>query len=79
MSVKVPILDCCCSFETFTSSHTQKKEIYKKAMLSLNRNEFSEIVLNVAVVDKGANTIRFKLSIISDKVSIKPVNHFDFL
>ena len=58
MSVKIPILDCCCTFETFTTSQTQKKETYKKAVISLNRNEFSELVLNIGVSEKGANKSR---------------------
>jgi len=35
-----------------------KKESYKKAVISLNRNEFSEVVLTVAVIDKGVNKSR---------------------
>ena len=56
MSVRVPVLDCCCMIESCSGDGPQqavKKESYKKAVISLNRNEFSEVVLTVAVIDKG--------------------------
>jgi len=50
----VPILDCGVLMEvTNSSNQVVKKEIYKKAVISLNRNEFKEIVLNISTLEKN--------------------------
>jgi len=52
-------LDCAASLEVYNNNNeVQKRESFKKVMISLNRNEFSEIILNISVSEKNVNKSR---------------------